>query len=40
MGETITVLGPEVADVARAADRNNIQAIFKFINCITETNNT
>ena len=41
---TITVVGAGADDVARAADRNNKQAIFKncapFADCITERNNT
>ena len=40
----ITVAGAALDDAARAADRNNKQAIFKnfahFINCIIEINNT
>ena len=40
---TITVIGARADDVARTADRNNKQEIFKncapFTDCITEINN-
>ena len=44
MSETITVVRTGADNAAKAADRDNTQAVFKncalFTDCITETNNT